>query len=135
MTHSATRSIGGLALVLVVLVAFASFSIGQNDSRSKSTDNKKVEERIKELEDRLAQTEKNLVDVLKTLKEHQEKKPARSGRFQMLNAGTRVVTLDTETGKTTILEPKDTFPMVVTVGNTMFVVTSTGVVSTYQGKK
>jgi hypothetical protein len=136
MTHLTTRSLVGLALVLGLLGAFASFSVGQNASlKSKPEDSKKVEERVKELEDRLARTAKSLVDVLKPFKELQDKKLGKSGRYQMLNAGTKVVTLDTETGKTTTIEPKDSFPMVVTVGTTMFVVSSNGIVNTYQGKK
>jgi hypothetical protein len=126
----------GLVLVLGLLVAFASFSLGQNRTdKGESQDNKKVEDRVKELETRLARTEKNLVDVLKALKDLQDRKPVKTSRYQMLNAGTRVVTLDTETGRTTTVEPKDPFPMVVTVGNTMFVVYSSGTVVTYQGKK
>jgi hypothetical protein len=136
MNPSTTRLFVGLALVLGLLVAFASFSVGQNRSgRSKAEDTKTVEDRVKELETRLARTEKNLVDVLKALKEAQDKKPVKAARYQMLNAGTRVVTLDTETGRTTTIDPKDSFPMVVTVGTTMFVVYASGTVVTYQGKK
>src|ERR1700722_3644824 len=97
MSASTTRLLGGLALVLGLLVAFTSFSVGQNRSpKDEPEDSKKREERIKQLEARLARTEKGLVDVLKGLKDLQDKKPVKSGRYQMLNAGTRVVTLDTE---------------------------------------
>jgi hypothetical protein len=136
MRPSTTRLLVGVTLLLGLLVAFAPLSVGQNASlKSKPEDNKKMEERVKELEHRLARTEKSLIDVLKALKELQDKKAVKAGRYQMLNAGTRVVTLDTETGRTTTIEPKDAFPMVVTVGTTMFVVYSSGTVSTYQGKK
>jgi hypothetical protein len=136
MIHWTARSFIALALGLGALGAFASFSVGQNASlKGKAEENKKVQGRLKDMEERLARTEKTLVDVLKAFKELQEKKPAKSSRYQMLSAGTKVVTLDTETGKTTIIEPKDSFPKVVTVGTTMFVVYQTGLVSTYQGKK
>jgi hypothetical protein len=137
MSHSTTRSFVGLALLLGLL-SLSSFSVGQNTPRESKPEDKKVEQRVKELEDRLARTEKSLVAVLKALKEAQDKKPAKptkAARYQMLNAGNTVVTLDTETGKTTTIEPKSTFPMVVTVGTTMFVVDSFGRVNTYQGKK
>ena len=136
MSRATTRLFIGLALVLGLLVAFTSFSVGQNDSpKPKAEDARKVEKRVKQLESRLTRTEKTLVEVLKALKELQDRKPVKASRYQMLNAGNRVVTLDTETGTMTTTEPKGSFPMVVTVGTTMFVVSSNGVVNTYQGKK
>jgi hypothetical protein len=138
MSLSTTRWVVSLGvMVALVLAGFASLSGGQDTGvKGKTEHAKKLEQRLEQIEQRLARTEKHLVDVLKALKEQQDKQKGKTGRYQMLNAGRKVVTLDTETGRTTTIEPSTERYIAVTVGTTMFVVdTAFGNVNTYQGKK
>jgi len=75
----------------------------------------------------LSQTEKNLVEVLKAFKELQTQQKEKPPRWQMLNAGKKVVILDTQTGRSQTVEP-DTAQrfQTVTVGNSMFILDMVG---------
>jgi len=115
---------------ILFLATSASLSSGQ-DSPSKPEGGKKLEERIQQLEQRLSQTEKNLVEVLKAFKELQTQQKEKTPRWQMLNAGKKVVMLDTQTGQSHTVQP-DTAQryQTVTVGNSLFIVdTLAGVVT------
>ena len=96
--------------------------------------------RSQQLEQRLSQTEKNLVEVLKAFKELQTQQKEKPPRWQMLNAGEKVVILDTQTGQIRTELPSQSALrhryQPVTVGNSLFVVnTETGSVEERKGSK
>lgn len=83
-----------------------------------------------QLEARLQKLEAILKEIAATPKVAAKPAVAPSGRYQMLKAGDRVVILDTETGKTEIIEPKSGAAIQnVEVGKAMVVVTVLGNVS------
>ncbi len=115
--------------VIVIGILFLAASTPLSSGRDKKPeDGKKPEERIQLLEQRLAETEKKLVETLNALKELQTQK---APRHQMLNAGQKVIILDTQTGTVRVEVPDATRaaeryqPFVV--GNSLFIAdTQTG---------
>lgn len=88
-----------------------------------------AKKREAQLEARLQKLEAILKEIA-TAPKVAAKPAASTGRYQMLKAGDRVVILDTETGKTEIIEPKaDAAIQNVEVGKAMVVVTVLGNVS------
>jgi hypothetical protein len=88
----------------------------------------KADERIERLEKRLAQLEKQLADLVLALKDRP--------RHQMLNAGAKVVILDTQSGRSEVVQPAEARRyQPVAVGDSLFVVdTQTGTITQRRGK-
>jgi hypothetical protein len=107
----------GGAVVGILLAVSATYSGGQ------AGDAKKLEERVRQLEQRLSQTERHLGEILKAFKELPAPAKEKPARWQMLNAGKKVVILDTEMGQFRTVEPEATTRVeAIKVGNTLFIV-------------
>lgn len=107
--------IAALALVLGLTSVMAEAQSSKPDKAvSKATDADALRQRLQDLEAELAAARREL-------------KSSPATRFQMLKAGERVVILDTETGKTQIIDPEpQTAVQKVDVGKAWVVVTVLG---------
>ncbi|MBX3449003.1 MAG: hypothetical protein KF777_05545 [Planctomycetaceae bacterium] len=124
-------------ILVPMLLAFATFGslnpLAAEEAKPESVRVVKEEaakKREAQLEARLQKLEAVLKEIAAAPKVAAKPAAVPSGRYQMLKAGDRVVILDTETGKTEIIEPKaDAAIQNVEVGKAMVVVTVLGNVS------
>lgn len=124
-------------IVAPMLLAFATFGpLNQLAAEEAKPESARVaredtaKKREAQLEARLQKLEAILKEIAATPKVASKQAAVSTGRYQMLKAGDRVVILDTETGKTEIIEPKSGAAIQnVEVGKAMVVVTVLGNVS------
>jgi hypothetical protein len=117
----------GVVIVAVFLLVPSGHYCGGQATPSGAEKATKLEDRIQQLEQRLAETNRNLVAVLKAFKEMQDQKKGKPPRWQMLNAGKKVIVLDTQMGESRTVEPEPAQRhQIVTVGNSVFIIDTVG---------